>query len=131
MRANVKKFFEDAQKAILELSLQERLDVMNILSALRGPDNQNEKAKEYTNFIRQAVFPELNEYSRSRFYYEGRPGIPWSGDVVPIRPRSGEWAREHVLALEHNGDQWHFADHIKYAIDAIQIGDPLAEEEEK
>lgn len=131
MRANVKKFFEEAQKSISEMSLRERLDVMNILSALRGPDNQNGKAKEYTNFVRQAVFPELNEYSPDRFYFEGQPGIPWSGDIVPIRPKSGEWAKERVLDLERNGDQWHFADHIKYAIDAIQIGEPLAEEEEK
>jgi hypothetical protein len=135
MTKAVKEFFKAAEQRLLAMEPGDRRQVINLLSALRGPDSNNvsTKHKAYTGLVRQSLFPGLNEYPDDSDYFEGRDGVPWSSHVAGLpKHDNGEAKSGHVVEnmLLSDGADYHFACHIGYAIDALIAEDKAPESEE-
>lgn len=133
-----------------ELTLREKLDIIdgwlcdttgndarklsNILSALRGPDNDNDDITRHvkdssTNVIRREAFP---------LAWGRAGGVPWSpgndrqsmagwdtSDTAEkfVSPRDNGGLREDQKNYieRHNGCGWHFMQHVEQAAEALGL----------
>ena len=129
MRTKVQALFTLIEDQMSEMSYEERRDVCNLLSALRGPDSNNLEAKVFTGMVRMSVFPRLcisldddampNMERKYLTFYEGISGVPWSCEVAPLT--TDNWKVEQ--RLRELKESAHFRNHIDFAINALSAKD--------
>lgn len=129
MTPAVKAVFAQLAAAIVALPSHERLDVINLIAAMRGPDHDPSFTVKYhtTEIIRRLVFPELCGVGRN-----GIAGVPW--DVAyESRTTIAELRKGYrkIRAITDSPVSDHFLDHITYAIEALERDEPTTQPTEE